>query len=389
MNWRHRLRAIFLALLAPAAASGAPETNFSQWPGFARYFAEHPLASALPNAEERALLNRFRPRILLPDDHPGLVDFYSDYIANGSLFDGEGKFVSDAVTPDLLNRFKSDPRAEFRHRPPDSGSIPARVLARIDRAELGDPAADSGASEKFVFLTYNAVFRHSGLPRGLKGWKAALLGLVADLRDWHQLDHYTAVSVVLDADQIPVAVMMQQHNDVRTFLIGEGIELPADGRVRIDAAIRSNELYPHIPGRQRRRAVRFADRDAMAHLMGFGNRPFLSADDITHGADEVDYALGFLPPSDAFYMFQGFLGERRLLPGRSGPPGASYNTLPELKPLALQLSGGYWREDNPADWRRFRNAHSRGEAAFAEAQAPVLLHNLRCLRAGRSGCELR
>ena len=88
-------------------------------------------------------------------------------------------------------------------------------------------------------------------------------------------------------------------------------------------------------------------------------------------------------------MFQGFLGERRLLPGRSGPPGASYNTLPELKPLKLQLLSGYWREGDEGDWQRYLSVVDQGEAAFAAAQAPIFLHNLGCLRKGRRGCRPR
>ncbi len=389
MKWWHRLQVISLAILVPAAATSAPETNFSQHPGFARYFAENSPAVTIPSLEQRTLLLRHRPRILVPRDQPGPIDFYRDYVAHGSLSDGQGKLVSSEVTQPLLNRFKGDEKAEFRHLPSNPGNSNPVIYARIDRAKVGDSSSGVGVDKSFIFLTYHAVFRHSGLPGGLKGWRAALLGLLGDLRDWHQLDHYTAVTVVLDAKETPVAVMFQQHNYLRTYLIGEYIELPADGRVVVDVAIRSNELYPHLPGRHRRRAVRFADRDGMAYLMGFGNRPFIAADDVTDSARETEYTLEFLPPSDAFYTFQGFLGERRLLPGRSGPPGAAYNTLPERKPLDVQLLSGYWREGNAGDWRRYRNSDREGEAGFAAAQAPVFLHNLGCLTNRISRCQLR
>ncbi|MDX1527343.1 MAG: hypothetical protein R3337_01875 [Gammaproteobacteria bacterium] len=384
-----RLEVIFLAMLVPVSAAGAPETNFSQHPGFDRYFADNPPSSNTPSAAERALLKRYRPRILIPENQPGPIDFYRDYIARGSLYDGGGKLVSEAVAQVLLNRHKGDSKAEFRHLPPATGNSSPVIYARVDGAEVGNPDGVEGEAESFTFLTYYAVFRHSGLPAGLGRWRAALLDLVADLRDWHQLDHYTAVTLVLDRGEAPVAVMIQQHNYLRTFLIGEGITLPPDGRVVIDAAIRSNELYPHRPGRHRRRAVRFADRKGMAYLMGFGPRPFVAADDFTDSAREVRYAMEYLPPDDAFYMFQGFLGERRLLPGRSGPPGASFNTLPELKPLAVQLLSGYWREGDEGDWRRYQSAVDQGKAAFAAVQAPIFLHNLRCLQNRTRGCRLR
>ena len=180
----------------------------------------------------------------------------------------------------------------------------------------------------------------SGLPAGLPAAAKASLGLLANLDDWHQLDHYTAAFVVLDAGERPVALTLQQHNYLRTYLVGEAAEPGRDGRFDIDVAIRSNELYPHLPARRSRRAVRFLGPDEAAFMMGYGARPMMSADDITDPARTVDYELAFLPGSDAFYTFQGYLGERRLLPGRDGPPGARYNTLPRLKPLPAQILGG-------------------------------------------------
>lgn len=67
-----------------------------------------------------------------------------------------------------------------------------------------------------------------------------------------------------------------------------------------------------------------------------------AAYDVTDGTVKVDYELKFLPPNDAFYTFIGSLGERRLLPGRDGPPGAMYNTLPELVPFENSLAFFYW-----------------------------------------------
>ena len=169
------------------------------------------------------------------------------------------------------------------------------------------------------------------------------------------------------------------------------METGEDGRFDIDVAIRSNELYPHFPERRRRRAVRFLSPEATAFMMGFGSRPLMSADDITEAARRVDYELEFPPGSDAFYTFQGYLGERRRLPGRDGPPGARYNTLPALKPLPAQILGGYWRMRNEGDWARYRLSRERGDdaAGFARAQAPVFHHNLACLRRGKRDCTLQ
>ena len=208
----------------------------------------------------------------------------------------------------------------------------------------------------------------SGLPAALPGMAAVSLGLVGDLDDWHQLDHYTATFVVLDAEERPVALTLQQHNYLRTHLVGESVEPGRDGRFDIDVAIRSNELYPHAPERRRRRAVRFPSPEAMAFMMGFGKRPLMSADDVTDPDRTVDFELAFLPGADAFYTFHGYLGERRLLPGRDGPPGARYNTLPRLKPLPAQILGGYWREGTRATGS---GTAAAGSAATTRASFPA------------------
>ncbi|MDE0275535.1 MAG: hypothetical protein OYH76_06540 [Defluviicoccus sp.] len=265
------------------------------------------------------------------------------------------------------------------------------VYGTVERTGLWAPREADRAAEEFTVVAYYLAFRVSGLPAGLPLAAAIPLRLVADLDDWHQLDHYTAAFVVLDGDGRPVALTLQQHNYLRTHLVGESVKLGSDGRFDIDVAIRSNELYPHTPERTVRRAVRFLDRDARAFMMGFGERPTMSADDFTDPNRIVHYELAFLPGSDAFYSFHGFLGERRSLPGRDGPPGARYNTLPELKPLPAQILDGYWREGNEGDWARYRSSRENGSgrAGFARAQAAVFHRNLDCLGRDRMGCALQ
>lgn len=378
----------WLALLGAGAAVFAADRNFSQYPGFAEYFAANPPAGAA-DEDDRALARRHAPRFHLPEGHEGPIDFYRDYIAHGYLVTGGGVRVENPG-PAEMNRHRDDPRAEFVHVP---GGAPPHPLAyaAVERTDLWAPRKSGEAAEEFVVVTYHLTFRVSGLPAGLSPALAIPLGLVADLDDWHQLDHYTAAFVVLDADERPAALTLQQHNYLRTYLVGEAVELGPDGRFDIDVAIRSNELYPHEPTRTSRRAVRSLDFDARAFMMGFGERPMMSADDITDPVRTVDYELGFLPGADAFYSFHGYLGERRTLPGRDGPPGARYNTLPALKPLPAQVLDGYWREGNAGDWERYRRSREdgAGPAGFARAQAAVFHHNLACLRQGRRGCALQ
>jgi hypothetical protein len=344
---RRSLLAAVVVLCAGTSLTGCSDDgNFSQYPGFAAWYAANPPSEALPDAAGQALLERFKPQIFLPEGNEGPIDFYRDYIAQGRLRDGDQVMVE--VDQETLNHYKRDPDVVFEHRPADRPVHPV-IYGRIDHSEL------PGCAAPITFLTYHLVFRHSGLPAALSWWQAIALGLAGNLDDWHQLDHYTAVSLALvpDAagDLAPFAVTFQQHNYLRTYLLGAAdgpgqLALPADGRVAVDVAIRSNELYPHRQGRVQRRAVSFMSPEGAAYLVTGENPPWRAADDITEPAREIDPELAFLPPADAFYVFQGWLGERRALPGRSGPPGADYNTLPALKDKAAQLAAFYWYEDD-------------------------------------------
>jgi hypothetical protein len=354
--------------------------NFSQHPGFSEYFMANPPSHGLPAPEDRQMLRRFRPRFMMAEGEAGAIDFYRDYIAHGELLNGDGVVLSTDVTQEILNSFKDSPDVVFRHQP---GSDPAEavVYGRIDRQAVSFDTTNGGVIKPLTFLTYNIVFRNSGVPAGILGWQEALLGLFFNLNDWHQLDHYTAVTLVLevtgDGGVHHVAVILQQHNNVRTYLIGEGITFPDDGRVVVDIAKRSNELYPHMQDITRHRAVNMPDPEGMRFLLSGERKPILAGYDITEGVIEVEYTLEFLPHDNAFYTFKGFLGERRRLKGRDAPPGADYNTLPQLKPLSIQLFSGYWREDHPGDIERLEKTilTNRDYMGFARLQGAELYRN--------------
>lgn len=329
--------------------------TFSQLPGFAEHFAAYPRAGARPSASDQALLARHRPRVFLPPKHPGPVSFYDDYIAQGRLIGGDGRTISGTVGQALLNTHKDDPGVTFVHAPRRAPATRARasrepatavVFGRVNRDIAAFPQRNGGIEQhRFTFLSYNLVFRHSGLPAGQPFWQLWLVDLLASRHDWHQLDHYTAVTLVLDETEAPAAVMFQQHNYLRSYALGSDLELPTDGRPRVDVAIGSNELYPHRPERSVRRAAAFLGPRTVNYLVTGEDPPGLRGDDVTHGVREVDYDLAFLAPTDAFYTFAGRLGARRRLPGRDGPPGADYNTPPAFKPPAMQLLAFYWHED--------------------------------------------
>ena len=318
--------------------SCSPSVNFSQYAGFHEYFAAFPRHPAAATPQEQRLLETYRPRLFIGAEQEGPISFYEDYIAHGTLSDRQGHVIARDPSPAILNMHTHDPHAVFVHTPDGSPATPV-AFARIDRADVP-------GSGVHTFLTYHFVFRSSGIPAGTSRWIRNAMRMVADSRDWHQLDHYTMARVVLDRSGTPVAVVLQQHNYVRSYVAGRDITVPHDKRIVLDAALDSNELYPHLPGRHHRRAVPFMTAGTIAYLVTGDDAPWIVTDDITDPADEVDYALAFLPHTDAFYSFQGYLGERRRLPGRSGPPGADYNALPRFKPLSVELVAFNWREDD-------------------------------------------
>ncbi|MEO7886970.1 MAG: hypothetical protein ABI893_11240 [Polaromonas sp.] len=146
---------------------------------------------------------------------------------------------------------------------------------------------------------------------------------------------------------------------------------PADNRASIDVAIRSNELYPHAAERRRHRAARFDTPEELRYLMGIAPRPWLADEDMTEGRNEVNTTLALLPPSDAFYSFQGFLDARRRLPGRDGPPDADFNPWPVLKPWVSRMLMGFWRVGDEGDRGRLDTGYGRTGRSqdFAAAQA--------------------
>jgi len=360
------------AVLALATGCGRGGVNFSQDPDFAAYFRQHPPGSAPAEPSDQALLRRFRPRFMLARGHPGLIDFYVDYIAEGHLIDGAGHRLPGPVTREVLNGHKNEPRAVFVHEPSGRPTT-ATVYGRVDRELVTFETGPSPVTRPFTFLTYHAVFRTSGMPACLLPWQERLIDLVAPPADWHQLDHFTSAMLALDSESQPVALTLQQHNHMHTYLFGRDVALPADGRVVLDVAIRSNELYPHVPARTTHRMIATPGAVSLRYLISGERRALLSADDITESVTAAEYHMAFLPPDDAFYMFQGFLGKRRRLPGRSGPPGASYNIAAALKPRGRQMLAFYWHEGDAGDLERIDAvlARDRGLPEFARVQSAV------------------
>ena len=315
------------------------ETSFTEAPEFKQYFAKNKPSQTLPTDTEQTLLAKFKPRIFMEKGQTSPIDFYADYIANGSLFVGD-KLISDNVTQTLLNEHKDNTQAEFCYKPSQQQVSPT-VYARIQRDEL----VYEDQRLPMTFLSYNLVFANSGLLKGIASWQRLAMSIVGGNTDWHQLDHYVGMTIVL-LDQHPIAAMLQQHNYQTAWLLTDettesSLKLPTDSRLAVDVAIQSNELYPHSEKQKHHPGLSWVSEDSIEFLKTGQNKPMMAGWDITHGEVEQKYTLQFLPTADAFYTFTGRLGEGRKLPGRDGPPGADYVTLPALMPLANRLVSGY------------------------------------------------
>lgn len=338
--------------------AGCAGESFTGWPGFTEHFTRYPPAQQPPDDIGRSLLMQYRPRIYKSTDQQGPIDFYSQYIANGTL-EVQGKHITNNVTPALLNQYAEDPAALFTYHGKPEINAPATVYARVDN----DTLSYQGENFDLVFLTYNLVFPASGMINGMGLLATVGLSIVGNLTDWHQLDHYVGLSVVLYQKK-PIAVMLQQHNYQTTYLVGTDLDWPADNRVAVDIALRSNELYLHKKEPTQHPAVSFITAKNITFMMSGERKPLMAGFDTTHGENEVDYTLQYLSPADAFYQFKGQLGKSRLLPGRDGPPGADYVTLPGLMPRATRLAAGYRTES-------LKNESEKISALFNEASFTI------------------
>ena len=190
------------------------------------------------------------------------------------------------------------------------------------------------------------------------------------------------------SDLLEREVAVEAEHDHVPLRFGQGRHGGQNGRPVLDVAIRSNELYIHRDGRVPRRAVPMPNPDAMRYLVTGRGKPWLSADDVTEAQTEALYRLDALPHDDAFYGFKGFLGERRRLQGRSGPPGADYNIWPSAKGKTTEMLIGYWHEDDEGTLRAIDEAARSDDFPlhFAKLRREQFLRDLACVRRGTPRC---
>lgn len=354
-------------VIASADARAGPSASENQFLAqFETWYAAKPPSTSEPSPTDRALLESHKPIYYLGAAARDPVDFYASYIASGTLYDAQGLVIARSPGRATLNAHARDPGVRFIHDGPSATQTPSAVYGRIDRDTM--PFTDG--PRDLIFLTYTLAFETSGLPFGLSSLQEFAARAVADPNDWHQLDHYINITLVLDATKPewqPVAAIFQHHNYMRTWRLGGAdgpgrLSWPSSGRIEVDIALRSNEAYPHQATAARWRCASFMEGSAARWLVMGGSAPMTAAEDVTEPTRRIDdLPLITLPPADAFYTFRGALGASRQLPGRSGPPGADFNTLAGLKRPAVQLAVSYWYDGLDA---YLADIESAGKAAW-------------------------
>ena len=317
-----------------------PPQTFTQDEKFSEIIASQ--SSLLPSKYHQELLIKYQPDLYIDKLSEGPIDFYQDYIKYGCLETHDKDSEDCEVTPEDLNAVKHRPDAEFIHIEPGFKQVTPVAYGNIYQTTV----IFSDLKERvWTFLRYNFVFRQSGIAAGVTTFEDIAVGLGGDLDDWHQLDHYTGMVVVLNEVDKPIAVMLQQHNYMRTYLIDTHPAFPSNGKFKVDAAIRSNEIFPHQNRETNYRSAGFLTAETVGWLSGVSEyRTVLATYDVTKAERQVRYELKFLPANDAFYVFAGRLGEHRNMIGRDGPPGAIFYTLPEIWPYEIAMAMYYWVE---------------------------------------------
>ena len=358
--------------------------SFVDYPGFKEYYEKScgkGEPASIVSETEKKLLSKYRPRLILPPGGRYPIDFYEEYIPYTVMRRfPETTIVVDKVTPEILAAFQEDKKvyldfqfdryrkAGLDRRVGNSNQLNSKkrklpvVYGRFyqERVDFPDEKGKFH-SRDFTFLKYNVVFAFSGLPAIIfpEGFETLLIIIGLGPDNWHELDNFVAIHVVLDEREKPVAVILAQHNHHRTFLIGKEIFFPSNGRMIFDIALRSNEIYPASDNEDpvKHRVIQWSLY--FKYLLSGEDPPFFKGFDVTYGIKaggvEMPYKLAFLSPCDPLYTAKIMLGEPRPFMGRyigrDGPPGSDYYTIPSLLPLGNLLKFSYLHDYDPDDIR--------------------------------------
>lgn len=331
---------------------------------------------------DRELLAAFRPRIWVAPGSFMPIDFYQTYLPQTVVKNRQGQVIQRAPSRADLKRIERnydrylDFQGEHQRCDHRCGDAQPPLYGRVLRQHLRTP---EGQSVPILVLKYTAVFSSSGLPAQMSWYKSLAVSVLGDQEQWHELDIHGAIHLLLTQAQQPFALLLAQHNNFRTYVVGKELHWPADNRLAICFAQRSNEPYlcPEGPSVATERAVGHPKNYGYV-LTGQGGWLDGGRDKILgpqSGAVEVDYTLQFLPTRDPLYVAWIPLGDRLKLLGvfdnffRTGPPGINMNTFPELKAYA-DLAQFWYLE--PGDQAMAKRLH-QALADFSQPQLSEVL----------------
>ena len=219
------------AILILTSCAGNYHT-FADVPGFKEYYQDRCTAPPQPITDnDRELLERFRPRFILPPGGSFPIDFYRDYLPYTVMKSWpDKKMIAVNVNRGLLLKHRVDRGAylefdvakyrsdgmdlrwEKGSQPPDHEREPV-VYGRVYRELVSFPGIGGDVEEHdLIFLKYNVIFANSGLAARLSAWPRFLLGISGfDQEDWHVLDNFVAAHIVLDENESPVARNQNTH----------------------------------------------------------------------------------------------------------------------------------------------------------------------------------
>ena len=290
---------------------------------------------------------RFMPRLWV---HPASWQpiAFEDYLVNSRLVSKNDKKVllTSPAAHDLMALSYEEQCSAYL----EADAVPPRNAAPMYIQVFWDENPADPA-ETWTYIKYNLIFDWSGLAAEIS-WLSRIGSFLSGGKKerWHRLDIHLAAVLAFDARKQFRLLTLAQHNHQQTYIVG--IDLPANQRPLLVAAIRSNELYldDGSTNPTAHRVVPFFSD--VAYLIDPNEKPWFWAIDIAYGRNaggkEKDLKPFFIAPKHPLADYAGLLAPpRRLLGmyiGRDGPPGYNYYALPAYISLVNFASMGFWRE---------------------------------------------
>ncbi|MFT5170385.1 MAG: hypothetical protein ACI9BD_000152 [Candidatus Marinamargulisbacteria bacterium] len=376
------------------AAAEDPQDFADTWMTLLSKHFGHPENEAnwgqTPSNKEKVLLLRFRPNIFIAPGGDKPLNFYKDYIPKTRL-----------KTPTGIKKVTRESLKSYIHRSAKDRAGSTLILhdpisASTQQVGYGRAFYDTLHLEShkvpITILKYNFVFPYSGLPTHLPWhlwWATAMNG---GGQRWHILDIHGAIHVILHRNtHRPLAILLAQHNNHRTYLVGKDLLWPTDDRVKISFSKQSNEPYlmPATDDVVTHPTIPFPAKDNMDYLLNESSPPLIYGQDqvypASQGGERVPYALTFLPTFDPLYMSKVPLGDKFKIFffadhfSRQAPPGIDFATFPQLVTYQKLIPFWYIEQGDETAISLFKKSF---QSAFDIQVDPLISYNSKRLLEG-------